>query len=83
MYNWNTFNNQELAKLIRNGGIKPGFDTNFNREMVEEAARRIDRAATLEAENADLRRQLEQVRAELELARTIFASVLGLGQAQS
>lgn len=61
-FNWDTFSNEELARLIRNGSVTAGFDTDFNRELVEESARRIERAAQIEAE---LDAVLERERTEL------------------
>lgn len=41
-FNFDVFSNEELARLIRNGGLVAGFDTDFNRALVDETARRIE-----------------------------------------
>jgi hypothetical protein len=49
-YNWHTFSDKELAAFIRNGGLAAGYDTDFNRAMVEETASRLEAAEAAEAE---------------------------------
>jgi hypothetical protein len=41
-FNWQAFDDKEFVALIRNGGIVAGYDNDFSRAMVEEAARRIE-----------------------------------------
>jgi hypothetical protein len=64
-YNWHTFSDKELAAFIRNGGLTAGYDTDFNRAMVEETASRLEAAeAALAAERAAHETDVQTLRAE-------------------
>jgi hypothetical protein len=62
LFNWKAFSDKEFVALIHNGGIVAGYDNDFSRAMVEEAARRIEYAAQLEAERDEARLALDGLR---------------------
>lgn len=88
-YNWKALTNNDIAGLIRNGGIVSGYDADFNRELVEETARRIEHAAQLEAKRDEwkeahsqacrlldtVQEQRDEARAKLSDLQSLYAGV--------